>query len=228
VATVLPTVNSILAGHVPAGREKQVRPIKMFGLTAIAVVAAMAFIGVSSASATLSTQICTVPDTANLKCLTAATTVHGIATEPLLDSSLVNVKCESSLAKASLLGLGNPQVAHIEDLTWTGCKTHGGTNCTVTTNLKGLLLILKLSLSDAHVESHGTTVTVKCGELINCSYGNLPVLLALSTTETAAATLHASTTVTRDTAHSGAFCPSSSTWLALYTSLTGEPLYIES
>jgi hypothetical protein len=200
----------------------------MFGLAALAAVAAMAFIGVSSASATLDTQICSVPDTAKLKCITAAEKIHGVAKEPLLHSSLVNVKCEESLVKALLLELGKPQVAHIEALTWTGCKTHGGTNCTVTTNLLGLLLILKLKLDDAHVESHGTTVTVKCGELINCSYGNLPVLLALSTTETAAATVHANAIVTRDTAHSGGFCPSSSTWLALYESLAGEKRYIES
>jgi hypothetical protein len=203
------------------------RLIKHFGLATIAAVAAMALVA-SAASATLSTQICSESEPSTLRCITAAAQFHLFAVEPLLDSSLVNVKCESSLAKGTFLGLGSPQIAHLEVLLFHNCKTHGGTNCTVTTELLGLFLILKLSLSDAHVESHGTAVTVKCGELINCSYGNLPVLLALSTTEAAAATLHASTTVTRDTAHSGAFCPSSSTWLALYTSLVGQPRYIES
>jgi hypothetical protein len=203
------------------------RLIKHFGLVASTVVAAMAFIAASSASATEWTHLCrsTKPI---LLCNEPAFTIHLVATGPLLDSSLVNIKCESSLLKATLLDLGKPQIGHITDLTYTGCKTHGGTNCTVETLLKGLLLFLKLNLNDAHVEYHGTTLRIHCGELVDCAYGNLPTLLALSTTETAVATVHANTTVTKDTVHSGAFCPSSSTWLALYTSLTGEPLYIES
>lgn len=202
----------------PAGRENKVRYLKMFGLAAIAAVAAMAFIGASSASATQSTQICNEPS-GTLACPAgkATTTLHGVATEPLLHSSLVNVKCESSLVKASLLALGNPQVAHLEELTWTGCKTHGGANCTVTTLLKGLFNILKLSTTDAHAKSTGgTVVLVECGIFIHCSYGGEPTLLA----EGSPADLKANTVVTSAVGHPSFFCPETSTWLALYKSLT--------
>jgi hypothetical protein len=191
----------------------------MFGLAAIAAVAAMAFIGVPSASANNSTALCNEASEA-LACPGAqlTTTLHGTASEPLLHTSIVNVKCTSSLAKISVLGLGNPQSGHLEELTWTGCKTHGGTNCTVTTLLKGLLNGLKLSTTHAHIESDGNTaVLVKCGESLHCIYAGKPTLLA----EGSPADLKANTTVTEVAAHGEKFiCPNTSTWLALYTNLS--------
>jgi hypothetical protein len=211
----------------------------MFGLAAVAAVAAMAFLGAGTATATNSTHLCKKPAQADLKCPTgeAATEVHGIATEPLLDSSAVNVKCESSLAKATLGVLGSPQIALITDLTWTNCKTHGGTNCTVTTLLKGLLKILKLSSSDAHVTgvpadaNHtGTTVLVECGVFIHCSYEATAstTLLALPLTGSEVAILHAKTAVTASTTHDSFFCPKTSEWLALYASLTATDVHFAS
>jgi hypothetical protein len=95
----------------------------------------------------------------------------------------------------------------------------------VKTLLKGLFNILKLSTKDAHVTSDGgTVVQVQCGAFINCSYGGKPVLLAEDATGSAGAVLKASTVVNADAVHPHGLCPATSTWLALYTSLT--PIYI--
>jgi hypothetical protein len=210
----------------------------MFGLTAIAAVAAMAFIGAGTASATQSTHLCKKAPV-NLLCPAgeAATEVHGIATNPLLHTSLVNVECASSLAKATLEALGKPQLALITDLTWTTCETHGGTNCTVTTQLKGLLEILKLSSTDAHVyglpanaNHNGTTVLVKCGAFIHCSYeADLETtLLALPLDGVNKSTLHADTIVKESPIHPSVLCPNESRWLALYESLAATDIHIAS
>lgn len=195
------------------------RYLKTFGLAAVAAMAAMAFVGASSASANQSTALCKEAS-ALLACPAAqlVTSLHGVAENPLLHSSLVNVLCASSLVKASVLGLGKPQVAHLQELTWTGCHTHGGTGCTVSTLLTGLFNVLKLSTTDAHATSTGgTVVLVECGAFIHCSYGGTPTLLA----EGSPAVLKASTTVKRDeTGHASFFCPETSTWLALYKNLT--------
>jgi hypothetical protein len=191
----------------------------MFGLVMIAMLTAIGLISVSSASATQSTGLCN-EHLIGLGCPTAqlTTSIHATASEPLIHTSTVNVKCSSSLLKVSVLGLGNPQVAHLEELTWTGCKTHGGTNCTLSTVLKGLFNILKLSTTDAHVKSTGGTVTlVVCGVFIHCSYGGEPAWLASGSP----AVLHVNSALTEseDPDHESAICPSTSTLLALYASL---------
>lgn len=196
--------------------------IRCFGLATATAMVAMAFIGSSSASATYATVICN-EESSSLECPVEkrTTTIHAVASEPLLHTSTVDIKCTSSLLKASVLELGNPQVMHLEELTWAGCKTHGGTNCEKKTVLLGLFNILKLSTSDAHVTSTGgTVVLVKCGSFIHCHYGGKFTLLALSANGPAVATLHANTTMSLDDHDLNDICPSTITWLALYDSLT--------
>jgi hypothetical protein len=191
----------------------------------ITAAAPLALLGVSPAVAYNSTAICNeFSETLSCPGSQLTTTVHGTAGEPLLDTSILDIKCTSSLFKASLLGLGNPQSAHLEELTWTSCKTHGGTNCKVTTLLKGLFNILKLIPSFADVTSlGGTAVSVKCGESMDCLYAGETTLLA----EGGPADLKANSWVFTTSGHgAGSFCPSSSTFLALYTSLNN--LYVRS
>lgn len=204
------------------------RPVKHVGLAMMtALIAGWAV--TPSAMATNSTGICTL-SSESLACPTGYLTwsVRATAVNPLLHTSMVNVKCESSVLKADLLALGNPQVAHLEELTWTGCKTHGGTNCTVTTLLMGLFNLLKLSSSDAHVKSTGgTVVEVECGVFLDCAYGGEPTLLGLSAWQPFYfGLLHANTSLTENAWHSDAFCPASSTFLATYETLFAE--YIRS
>jgi hypothetical protein len=207
----------------------------MFGLAAVAAVAAMAFIGVSGASANEATALCKVKE---LPCAVGnqwkeKEKFHSLAENPLLDSSSVNVLCKYSLVTAESLGLaakGTRLLVHILELKWIECHTHGGTNCTVTTVLLPLLLVLKLSNTDAHVQSTKNatgglgTVLVECGIFIHCSYAGEPTLLA----EGDPADLTANTVVTASTAHDSFFCPEKSTWLALYKSLANENVYISS
>jgi hypothetical protein len=208
----------------------------MFGLAAVAAVAAMAFIGAGTASAEpWSTQLCNnTPAASTLACDSATTEIHAVATNPLLETSGPDVLCHSSLAKATVLALGTApagQIAHLTELTWTNCHRHGQTlgECTVSTKLLGLLSILKLSLTDAHatgVAANPTVVLVECGAFIHCSYESktTTTLLGLPTAlnGTEKGTLHANTTVEKssDADHKSLFCPTTSTWTALYASLT--------
>jgi hypothetical protein len=206
-------------------RRIKVRLIKMFGLAAIAAVAAMAFIGASSASATNSTAACNENSVA-LACPAGklSSSIHATATNPLLHSSIIDVLCSSSLISATVLDLGtapNPQIGHTTALTWTSCHRHSGAACTVTTILEGLLLALKTKANFATLQSHLNAVRVQCGALVDCTYEGLPTLEALSATATDKGITHANTTVEKSTKnHPKSFCPNTSTWLALYESLT--------
>jgi hypothetical protein len=205
--------------------------LKPLGLAAVAAITATALVGASSAFATQSTALCNEAS-ATLACPAGklTTAIHAEATNQLWHSSIVNFLCDSSLLKASILGLGTAptaQVVHLEELTWAGCHTHGGNSCSVKTLLKGLFTILKLSTKDAHVTyDGGTVVQLQCGAFINCSYGGKQVLLAEDSTGSAGAVLKANTTVTADTIHPHGLCPSTLTRLAMYVSLT--PIYIRS
>jgi hypothetical protein len=196
----------------------------MFSLAAITAVAAMAFIGVSSASANLDTAAC-ITESA-LKCPDGelTTSIHATASNPLLHSSIIDVLCASSLISATVLALGtapNPQIGHTTALTWTSCHRHSGAACTVTTILEGLLLLLKTKEDQADLQSHLNAVRVQCGALIDCTYEGLPTLVALSATKTTKGMSHANTPVDKSAKnHPKSFCPNTSTWLALYESLT--------
>jgi hypothetical protein len=221
--SLAPTRHSKTAGGLRR-RENQMRLIKKLGLAGIAAVAAMAFIGASPASANKDTVICV--ENSPLVCPAGkfATEIHATATKPLLHSSIVDILCESSLISAKLGGLGtapNPQIATVTALTWATCHRHSGAACTVSTILEGTLLILKTKPDFALVESHLNAVRVQCGALVDCTYEGLPILEALSADATTKGVTHAKTTVIKSTKnHPKSFCPNTSTWLALYESLT--------
>jgi hypothetical protein len=108
------------------------RLIEMFGLAAVAAVAAMAFIGATSASA-LNTQLCT--SHSNLTCSSGASSVSmnnehdGVFT---LLNNLINILCLDVSYSADILGLANPQLIHVSTASYTGCGTTSAhTNCEV-------------------------------------------------------------------------------------------------
>lgn len=192
------------------------RLIKMFGLAAITMVAAMAFVGASSATA-MPTQLCNNHDGALDECSSPTTSLHAVATNPLLEPSFgSHVTCSSSLAQANVGKLASPQVVNLTSLTWSGC-VQSGEPCEVTTKKLGTGLVLKLSLTEAEVEFHNTEVLVECeASGLHCVYGGLPVLDATPSSGGQKATLHANVSLTKV---SGFFCPSSAVWNALYVSL---------
>lgn len=201
------------------------RLIKTFGLAAIAAIAVSAFLGPSSAMASGSTALCTAhQETCSAGNLT--TSVHTIASNPLMHTSIVDVICDSTLLEGSLLALGSPQAMHVTSIAFTNCRRHSGSACTIQAVLLGLAFILRTAkdLSTAYVT--GGVVQVKCGIFINCSYGGEPAFTALGLTYGGNGTIHASMPLEEDATHSGGNCPSTATLLALGEPLAG--IYISS
>ncbi len=205
----------------------------MFGLAAIAAVAAMAFVGASSATAQ-TTVLC--DQDINLACaaghaLTGPVHIEALAENPQLLTSFGNVHCEHSIILGSTNNtLASPLAGTVTSLSFTGClELTFNTSCTATQVSGGTSLLLKTAANLGTLESHGSQVNVTCSKIgLNCTYGGLPVLhvqgsqlLAGEPTDLAIAT--ANTTLTKT---GGTFCPSTSTWEAEYEVLLPDPLFI--
>jgi hypothetical protein len=109
-----------LGAIIQKGRNK-VKPIKMFGLAAIAALLAMAFVGASSAMATGSTALCS-SDQAT--CSSPVTHVHEttLAGAKAILLAKPEVKCDVLfLGDALNSGLANPLVIH-GNFTYTNCE----------------------------------------------------------------------------------------------------------
>jgi hypothetical protein len=145
-----------------------VRTLKLFGLAALAAVAAMAFVGASSAMAS-STLLCN-NDEALGSCSSATTHVHAVATDGKLLTSLGTVLCQTALLLADALALGAPQVLH-GNLTYSNCELVGaGTACEVKEVSLGILLeVLRTATELGEVKGTGE-VSVVCTTVISCTY----------------------------------------------------------
>ena len=118
------------------------RLMKMLGLTAVVAMAAMAFIGATSASAFKNTQLCT-SHTA-LTCSSAATSTSWTGSGRLLGS--IDVICDSISGSGTPLGLAKPQAVHITALSFNSCETDGNDPCEVTVTELPLSSLLKIGL----------------------------------------------------------------------------------
>jgi hypothetical protein len=144
----------------------------MFGLAALAAVAAMAFVGASSAMGE-NTAICKVHEE---PCASGniAQTVHMVAGTTILETDLTTVLCLGALGVGTTEGLGAPAGYTITSLTWSNCGTTSAhNNCTVTTLQNGLLDVLKTALNLGTAAALGTEVLVECNILLgfHCIYG---------------------------------------------------------
>ena len=202
------------------------RITKMFGLAAVA---AMAFLGASSAMANGPTALCKVHETA---CSTGnlVTSVHAVnvGEDPVLTTEIAGVPfellCGISLAVASVLGLAQPQVTHLSTLNWSECHTSLGVACIVTTETLGLLNILKTALNLGTLTSTGgTTVRVNCGEAINCVYGGT-VTAGIEGALHQTGVGHGMINVNTEVERTAGTCPLHAHWKALYESL--EHIYV--
>jgi hypothetical protein len=136
--------------------------VKMLGLAAVAAVAAMAFVGAGSASATTLCKVNTSP------CPEASrypvpSTVLALSTEAVLTGSL-SVTCHSHVAVLSEKndGVGAPLLGKFTALTWTSCK--GGCSSATTT-----LLPLSASLQNLTLTAGKTEVELKgCLGIFTC------------------------------------------------------------
>jgi hypothetical protein len=201
--------------------------IKMFGLAALTAVAAMAFVGASSAMAEPGkTALCKAPE---LVCSAGnqVKVIHMVAEDSKLLSSLGEVLCETALGLGEVLALGEPsQVIHVTALTWTGCK-RSGNSCTVTTTSLGTMTLTNTGSLLGKVVSEGLKVNVKCGIFINCTYGGTVELGAESAEHTEGAGNGMITAENYPVEKLGSgICPSEAKWDALFEPL--EATYIES
>lgn len=148
----------------------------MFGLAAIAAVAAMAFVGATSASAE-DTALCNVHQEPCAE-ENQTETLHGKAIgDAFLLNNVIDVLCLNVLGTFSVGDLDNPQLltANKEDLVINGCGTDAShNNCTVTINQVPTFLLLKTALNLGEVEGHGGSINVKCTVFfivkLDCTY----------------------------------------------------------
>jgi hypothetical protein len=151
------------------------RLIKLFGSAAL-VMAVIAAIGASSASAERPTQLCKVHPN-ELECPEGEGTIedHQVlapGTVWRLLSSLINILCLSVLKRATPLELGEPQLVHTLELTFAGCGTGAAhSNCTVSVDQLPLLHLLKIGLDTGVLTALNGSFEVECPNLgIDCLY----------------------------------------------------------
>jgi hypothetical protein len=169
----------------------QVKPLKMFGLTLAAAVAAMALIGASSAVALESTALCKVSTSpcpeksiypsgtvvkAQLLHQTASLEENLSKVSPslLLGPGLAEeVKCwESTASGKTTTGLvkEGPVGGTLESLSFGHCFHKTGVSCTVTVNQLGTLTLQKTGVNVGEAKVNGVLVTVVCGTVFKCVY----------------------------------------------------------
>jgi hypothetical protein len=101
-------------------REIEMRLVKMLGLAAVATMAAMAFVGATSASAA-DTQLCIDHD--GLACEEGASSVSIVNSgSGVLLGNLYDIACDVITASATPLVLADPQVVHFSSLSFASCQ----------------------------------------------------------------------------------------------------------
>ncbi|HEY5708797.1 MAG TPA: hypothetical protein VIS51_05340 [Solirubrobacterales bacterium] len=160
------------------------RLTKMFGLAALAAVAAMAFVGATSASASANTQLCTVHTGLTCGAGNAATSVHYVLTAGTVLTVLaeIDVLCLGYLLEKTALGLGNPQSVHTTTQTFSGCGTNAThTNATVTVQEQPLANLLKTGLDEGVLTATNGRLRIVVSSLgLDCVIDTAGLELAVS------------------------------------------------
>jgi hypothetical protein len=221
-------------GEIRRERRSKVNPIKLFGLAALAVLMAMAFVGVSSAMAEETVQLCKVDESL---CLAGNVVTHvheeTLSGNPaLLLNSLGNVKCTVLFLSLAVGPLEMSQII-TGHFTYTGCKRKKlvppEEDCTVseTTGTTSTIKILKTAAETVKVTGEGE-VRVQCGSIIDCMYDGVGLegtgKGALISTET-----NGETSISDQTLHKvlGSLCPNEAK-LDIKTTPLPAPVYITS
>jgi hypothetical protein len=151
------------------------KPIKMLGLAAVAAMAAMVFVGATSASAAW-TQLCN--SHAFLTCGKgeAAKTLKIVGAEAgvFLGVSL-NVKCDTIEGSGDVLPAANPQPIHVEGLNFASCETSDNDACIVLVLQQPLANLNKTGLNLGTLTAASGRVHVECEDIfgsldIECEY----------------------------------------------------------
>jgi hypothetical protein len=141
--------------------------------SALAAVAAMAFIGTAPALAEGSTAACVVNETPCSPENIYTGQIKGSAEEVVLLTEIINITCEESVAWGTVLGLGNPLEVHAEELAFLNCNN----GCTVGMLSGGLIEVLRTAENLGFGRSTGEIEElVRCIGIIHCVYGGEPEL----------------------------------------------------
>jgi len=205
------------------------KPMKMFGLAAIAAVAAMAFVGASSASATF-TQLCVKHNsTTNLVCPagSARTDIHltlAAGQVSRLLSSVATILCLELLVKATALDLAIQQQVHVLEKFAGGCGSDAShDNCEFTVEELPLSNLLKTGLDEGSLTATNGQLRIICEDVggfidLDCKYNTTGILFA-------AGAQHVTADKTKVTEVGDKFtCPNTSTLDWLLKAL--EPTYV--
>ncbi|HEY5708796.1 MAG TPA: hypothetical protein VIS51_05335 [Solirubrobacterales bacterium] len=150
------------------------RLVKTFASAALAVLAAMAFVGATSASASTTTQLCGIHNSLTCGDGNGSAQVHLVlaAGTVLQLLATINVLCLGELWELDTLGLGNPQSVHTLTHTVSGCGTGPShDNCTVTVQEQSLFNVLKTGLDEGVATSTNGRLRLQCANLgLDCVY----------------------------------------------------------
>jgi hypothetical protein len=213
-----------------------VKYIKILGLAAVAAAALMAFVGASSASATV---LCTETPTGTspATCPSAQTygpntVITGTATNAVLTNTISNVTCSHSVTEAETTTTGGAAATvtgDIVSLSFTGCKTATEVPCEVT--VENLPYSAEVHwVSGTHngtltVKSGGTGnpgATVICGSLIRCTFSNSLFNLGVTGGEPA----HVTAANVPLSLNSLGACPLTATWDATYEATSPTNIWV--
>jgi hypothetical protein len=160
-----------LGGERREGRYT-VRLIKMLGLTAVTAIAAMAFLGASTAMAT-NTLLCMTDDAncasptlVNFESVNAAGTA---AAKAVLLNSIINVECNAAIVGhriSDALPTEKKPVTFEGLLSYTNCSSP----CSVTVISNGTISVLRTTNELADVTASGFKVKVNCAGFFICDY----------------------------------------------------------
>jgi hypothetical protein len=163
---------------------------KMLGLAAAAAMAVMAFVGASSASATV---LCTT----NANCTTSHSewgemydsgdVITATATGATLTSSLADITCESSEIALRLTGTGSSSLSvdgETDTFSFTGCETHSFFTGTDPCNdSEGSVFTNRINLGtapDGTIRFGLPQIKFECPGVINCTFGAGQIYLSLT------------------------------------------------
>ena len=150
------------------------RLVKTFGLAALTAVAAMAFVGATSASAESNTVLCKTHP--GLLCPPGEeqTHIHFVLAAGTIFNLLasINILCLGLLRESEPLSLGNPQIVHNVNLSFSGCGTGSAhNNCTITIQEQPLAVLLKTGLDEGVLTAVSGRMRAQCANLgIDCVY----------------------------------------------------------
>ncbi|MDQ3725056.1 MAG: hypothetical protein M3335_04055 [Actinomycetota bacterium] len=200
--------------------------IKMLGLAAVAAAALMAFVGASTASATVLCKVntattgCHVGGNAYAKGTTIKGNLTATAILETVGGEVLN-KCTGSTLEGKTEttgGAAETVEGKILTLSWSGCEKH------TTTLSTGKLVIHYSEKDNGTLTASGTEVTINGIFGTSCVYGAGEGLNLGTVVGGSPATIAINTIVPRISG--GFLCPAEARWTASYELTSPKPLYI--